>query len=72
MAVTTKQKETLKEVILIIDDAIKEAGEFGIPSGHLYAMVMGVMSLNLYQQIIAGMVDAGAITNKNNLLVTRG
>ncbi|MCK5346979.1 MAG: hypothetical protein KAR20_26400 [Candidatus Heimdallarchaeota archaeon] len=71
MAVTTKQKETLKEVILIIDDAIKEAGEFGIPNGHLFAMVMGVMSLELYQQIIAGMVDAGAITNKNNLLVTR-
>jgi hypothetical protein len=68
MAVTKSQKETLRKVVAIIRDAVQEAGERGIPSGHLYAMVMGSMSLNVYQSIIAGMVDVGLITNKGHLL----
>lgn len=36
----------------IIADAVKEAGTDGIPSGHLYAIVMSAYSLSEFQQII--------------------
>ena len=52
----------------ILYDAIKEAGETGIPSGHLYSMVMGKMSLDLYQQCISHLVTAGLITDTGHLL----
>ena len=68
MAATKSQKETLKLVIQILREAIADAGKNGIPSGHLYAMLMGRMSLHLYQSLIAGMVDAELITNKGHLL----
>lgn len=40
----------------------------GIPSGHLYAMVMGRIDLEDYNWIINTMVKAGGITNTNHLL----
>lgn len=40
----------------------------GIPSGHLYAMLMGRVDLEDYNWMISIMVKAGGITNTNHLL----
>jgi hypothetical protein len=73
MAATTKrQTETLRLLVLTLREAIQSSGKNGIPSGELYAMCMGHMSLNLYQSVIAGMTDAGLITNKGFLLKMKG
>ncbi len=40
----------------------------GIPSGHLYSLVMHKMSLELYTKIITTLKDMKLITETNNLL----
>ena len=60
--------DKLLQIIKAINDAIKEAGDFGIPSGHLYATLMEFMSLESYQMIIDGLVRNRMITNKGHLL----
>ncbi len=62
------RRDALRELMIIMADAIKQAGEFGLPSGHLYAMVMGVASLELYDQIIQSFKTNGLITDKGYLL----
>ena len=52
----------------MILEAITEAGSDGIPSGHLYSMLMGTISLEIYQSIIDALVKAKEITNKGHLL----
>ena len=49
-------------------EAIIEAGEQGIPSGHLYAMCMGKMSLETYNHIIGTLTQGNLITDKGHLL----
>ena len=39
-----------------IAETIRELGE--VPSGHLYARVMGVMDLRQYEQVISLLIDA--------------
>jgi len=68
-----KKEMNLKEAIVwkavgAIDDAIKEAGEDGIPSGHLYAAVMGHMNLDTYNGIIDILKKAGKVKEENFLL----
>ncbi len=58
----------VKPVMDALHEAIKTAGPDGIPSGHLYAMLMGKIDLNEYEWLIATMVKAGGITNTNHLL----
>jgi hypothetical protein len=49
-------------------DAITAAGPHGIPSGHLYAVFMGAMTLDTFQTMIDTLVKAGKITNNGHLL----
>ena len=49
-------------------DAIRELGE--IPSGHLYARVMGFMTLEVYQSMIENLKAAGVVREEpSHLLV---
>lgn len=54
----------------IINDAIKDAGTNGIPSGHLYAMLMGHINLENYTIIINVLKKAGKIKESNFLLTS--
>jgi hypothetical protein len=59
-------------VIDLILDSIREAGQQGIPSGHLYTILMThwpALSLEPYQNVITLLVKTKKITNKNHLLV---
>ena len=52
----------------ILGEAITAAGESGIPSGHLYAMVTGVMPLETYNAAIRILIGSGAVRQSNHLL----
>ena len=57
-------------VVAIIADAIRELGS--VPSGHLYAQVMGHMTLDNYNAIIASLVGTGLVQNNGHLLTWIG
>lgn len=49
-------------------EAIESAGEVGIPSGHLYAICMGHLSLETYTNLITILKHLGLVTESNYLL----
>ena len=53
-----------------IQEAIRDLGE--VPSGHLYAHVMGVMSIDTYQAIINALEQAGKIKVSHHLITWVG
>ena len=65
---TETRAKALIEICNAILDAIKAAGQQGVPSGHLYAMLMGRMSLSTYTSIIGALQVAGKITNQGHVL----
>lgn len=64
--VQTEQEKAALQVIAAVADAIRELKE--VPSGHLYAHLMGRMSLESYNKIISILKDAGMITERNHVL----
>jgi hypothetical protein len=57
-------------VIMAVAEAIRDLGE--VPSGHLYARMMGHMNLATYDAIIQTLTRAKLVTQKNHLLVWNG
>lgn len=53
-------------VTIAVAQAIQELGE--VPSGHLYANLMGVLSLEQYQAIIQTLKDQKLISESMHLL----
>ena len=58
----------VKPILDALQQIIEAAGPDGIPSGHLYAMLMGHMDLGTYQSMINLMVKAGGITLNHHVL----
>ena len=54
-------------VILAIAQAIEELGT--VPSGHLYARLMGHLSIDDYQSVIATLVRSGLVREHRNHLL---
>lgn len=54
------------ELAKCLAKTIRELGE--VPSGHLYAMVMGQMNLEQYNRIIQVLKDTKCIEERNYLL----
>lgn len=50
MSTTRDQIKAAFEVTRAVADTIRELGE--VPSGHLYARMMGTMELHQYEQVI--------------------
>lgn len=65
----TAQQAAL-EVVLAVGSAIKELGS--VPSGHLYARLMGKLDLESYNKVIGILVKTGAVKNENHLLTWVG
>ena len=74
MNVTEKQVVVLQRVLSAMLEAIEAAGTEGIPAGHMYATLMGQMSLDQFHRLCDILVESGRITNANYLLraVQRG
>ena len=64
----TKEKQMALKLAATVYEAIVEAGEAGIPSGHLYAILMGVVDLNTYNILIGTLTKHGFIKNQGHLL----
>lgn len=63
-----EQAAAMLKLIGIVADAIQEAGNRGIPSGHLYAMMMHKIDIHTYTYAIGILKDAGAVTEQFCLL----
>lgn len=63
-----KKRKVLLTAAIVIYDAIAEAGNQGIPSGHLYAMLAGIMSLDVYQAFIDVLKKTGKIKESGYVL----
>ncbi|MCI0557522.1 MAG: hypothetical protein MN733_03425 [Nitrososphaera sp.] len=59
-----KRQKVMTEICLAIVDTINEAGPMGVPSGYLYAALMGVMSLDTFERIMAVLVQGGEIEKR--------
>jgi hypothetical protein len=64
------QVKAMAQMVLALADAIREARL--IPSGHLYAMTMSVLSLDEYMSLIQVLKDAKVVEESNHLLVWVG
>ena len=62
----TEKVKSAVRVIQAVAEAIRELKE--IPSGHLYAQLMGKMSLDTYNQIIATLKNAGLVKEEFHYL----
>jgi hypothetical protein len=67
---TSAQVKAAVQVVVAIGETIKELGS--VPSGHLYAQLMGRMSLDTYNKIIGVLVKTGAVKEEGYLLTWVG
>ena len=63
---TEAQKQAAVKVVEAISEAIEELGE--VPSGHLYARLMGHMSIDTYNSIIGVLQKLGRIKVEHHLI----
>lgn len=64
--ITKQQAMDGIKLIKLVADSIKELKR--VPNGHLYAMLMSILSLQEYEKIINILKNAGVIELKNNEL----
>lgn len=56
----------ISEIAMIVAEAIHDLGS--VPSGHLYATLMGHMSLETYERVINSLIIAKFVSKSNHLL----
>jgi hypothetical protein len=64
---TSEQVQSAITAVSEIGKVIREVKR--IPSGHLYAQLMGVLSLEKYEMIISLLKKTGLVTEQNNELI---
>lgn len=62
------REKTTMRVVEFVYSCILEAGDEGIPSGHLYAVLMGDLSLGEFQAAVGILKKHGFITDEHHLL----
>lgn len=65
---TPEQRKTAIELLDAIHAYIVAAGPMGVPSGELYALLMGKIDIHVYQSLIGALEGAGKVTIKNHLI----
>jgi hypothetical protein len=66
----SSQATAAVRVVSALAEAIRDLGQ--VPSGRLYASVMGVINLSQYQEAIRILIAAGLVENHSHLLVWVG
>lgn len=66
MTITKEQIKASLEVLKALADTIRELKS--VPSGELYARVMGVLTLNQYQSAIQTLKRTGLVKESGHLL----
>ena len=64
---TTTQIQGAIKVVAAIAETIRELGS--IPSGHLYAQLMGRMTIEQYNGVIDTLKNAGLVREESHLLI---
>ena len=70
MKVTKKEVKAVLDTIAAVASAIRTLGS--VPSGHLYALLCGTLSLESYQRIIDQLKKSGLVKEENHLLTWIG
>jgi hypothetical protein len=70
MPTAQEEKKAALSILMAVAEAIKDLGS--VPSGHLYATLMGHLSLDQYQQVIRVLKQAGLVKEENHLLTYTG
>lgn len=58
----------LKPVLDAVTEVIAAKGDEGLPSGHLYAMLLSEMNLDTYNSMIALLCSTGKVTLNSHVL----
>lgn len=69
---TSVEKQRIYAIVQAVEEAIKEFGPRGVPSGHLYANLMGIMSYHTYQSMIDAMITLKRIKISNHVITWIG
>jgi hypothetical protein len=67
---TKDQRTAVVELIAAVAEVIRTAGE--IPSGHLYAAMMGKVDIHTYNAILSTLKGSKLVVEKNHLLTWVG
>lgn len=67
-SLTKAQKHAVISATLALADAVRELGS--VPSGHLYARVMGQLQLEEYEAMIGCLIRNGIISKDDNHVLT--
>ena len=62
----TQETAAVVQIVAVVAEAIRELGE--VPSGHLYARLMGHLSLEEYQAIVGALKQTKLIEEKHHVL----
>ena len=65
---TPEQRAAAVKMVLAVADAIRDLKE--VPAGHLYAGLMGHMSLETFESILGILVSAGVVRRSGSHLLT--
>jgi hypothetical protein len=71
MPISTEKARVLA-IVQVVGETIKEFGPDGVPSGHLYAHLSGVITYHTYQSMIDAMVAAKVIKVSNHVITWIG
>lgn len=66
MAMTHKQ--AVRELVTIVRDTVKDAGEEGVPNGLLYSIINRVLDYDAYMHLIDAFKSAGVFKERGNVL----
>lgn len=72
MSPTKEQVRAALDLAVTAAEAVRQAGPMGLPSGHLYAALMGKVTLDGYQSMIGMLKRAGLIKESAHLLTWIG
>jgi hypothetical protein len=64
---TASQINTLKAICDAIVEAVGTSGELGVPGGHLYAGLIGVLNLHQFEGIMEALVSIGKVRKQGQL-----
>lgn len=63
-------KAAINQIVNVICESVEDSGPHGIPSGHIYAALMGKVSFEVYQKIEALAIQTGRIQRSASHLLT--
>jgi len=58
---TNQEKNAVMGIFAALFEAVKDSGKRGAPGGHLYAAVMGHLTLDQFNQFMSALCKSGKV-----------